>query len=140
MKQLIAIVLVVAGVACGSRESNRQSVHASKATMPLPSASSRQVEFLDGHSREEAIRLLDQSFGDRAQHTEEDLRIIAVVERHMESARTHFPQSRKYLVDKKGERWIVTVLDLESLLRGGRDSELTFRVGMRGGQLSVLKE
>lgn len=92
-----------------------------------------------GFSTEDVDKLLEIVYGDRARHTQEELRIIAFVEDYLDRDQPNYPRPRRFLVDREAGGWAVSVLKLEALKKVERSGDLAVHVIETNGRLRVAR-
>jgi hypothetical protein len=64
--------------------------------------------------------------------------MVSLVERDMRSRNVPLPRNHKFLIAKRNDHWVVTVVDLEAVCRGERPRSSAYHVGERKGELRIL--
>lgn len=82
---------------------------------------------------------LEEVFGDRARITGEKAKVVAVVDQWLKDER-QYPRPRQFLVDQRGDTWIVNVLPpLERIMHGQQDGGIEVQVARSQGEYRILK-
>lgn len=75
---------------------------------------------------------------DRLPHTPEDSRVVSFVDKFLDQMKSPFPRPRMFLIEKRGDRaWVVTILDLEHLRKGGSGGDISVHVSEKQRRLAV---
>lgn len=92
-----------------------------------------------GLSEADIDKTLESTFGERARHTTEELKVIAYVERHLNGGKAESKRSWKYLVDRVDGIWVVNAIPTEILINNGRDGGVELHVQQTKSGFRILK-
>lgn len=81
--------------------------------------------------------LMDRMYGDAARRDDTNAPVIRFVEAYVNKNHSNFSKDRRFVAFNKDGGWVVDLINVRSLIEGGRDGDLEFRISVKSGGFKV---